>query len=75
MESLAILILSGRYIGYLPTHFAKSWERRGQMKRLLDRQASYDEQFFLAYRKKETHRAVEVFFECIRDSTKEIVES
>jgi DNA-binding transcriptional LysR family regulator len=75
MESLAILILSGRYIGYLPTHFAESWENRGQMKRLLDRQASYDEQFFLAYRKKETHRAVEVFFECIRDSTKDIVES
>jgi DNA-binding transcriptional LysR family regulator len=66
MESLAILILSGRYIGYLPSHFAKSWEESGQMRRLVDDQASYDEPFFLAYRRKETYRAVEMLFNCIR---------
>ena len=30
MESLAILILSGRYIGYLPTHFAAPFAERGE---------------------------------------------
>lgn len=65
MESLAILILSGRYIGYLPTHFARTWERNGQMRCLLNSQASYDESFFLAYRKNETYRAVPILFDCI----------
>lgn len=69
MESLAILILSGRYIGYLPTHFAENWQQTGQMMLLLDAQASYDEQFYLAYRKRETYRAVEILFNCIREST------
>ena len=66
MESLAILILSGQYIGYLPTHFAANWEEIGQMKRLLDSEASYDEQIFLAYRSKEINRAVTILFDCIR---------
>lgn len=70
MESLAILILSGQYIGYLPNHFAAEWEKSGQMKRLLDSEASYDEQFFLAYRSKETNRAVDILFECIERNTR-----
>lgn len=34
MEAQAILILSGRVIGYLPEHFARQWEESGQMRRL-----------------------------------------
>lgn len=34
MEAQAILIMSGRVIGYLPEHFAKRWEDSGQMRRL-----------------------------------------
>ena len=34
MEAQAILILSGRVIGYLPEHFARQWEDNGQMRRL-----------------------------------------
>lgn len=30
-EGIAFLILSGRYIGYLPTHYAERWVRDGQM--------------------------------------------
>lgn len=33
-EGIAFLILSGRYIGYLPTHYAERWVRDGQMKAL-----------------------------------------
>jgi DNA-binding transcriptional LysR family regulator len=34
MEAMAILILSGRVIGFLPEHFARHWEERSQMRRL-----------------------------------------
>lgn len=30
-EGIAFLILSGRYIGYLPTHYAERWVRDGKM--------------------------------------------
>lgn len=33
-EGIAFLILSGRYIGYLPTHYAKRWVRDGRMRAL-----------------------------------------
>ncbi|WP_043530113.1 LysR family transcriptional regulator [Litchfieldella xinjiangensis] len=33
-EGIAFLILSGRYIGYLPTHYAQRWVRDGRMKAL-----------------------------------------
>jgi DNA-binding transcriptional LysR family regulator len=33
-EGIAFLILSGRYIGYLPTHYAERWERDGRMRAL-----------------------------------------
>ncbi|MEM7664005.1 MAG: LysR family transcriptional regulator [Pseudomonadota bacterium] len=32
LESIAILILSGGYLGFLPTHFAEQWVSTGQMK-------------------------------------------
>ncbi|MCG6656913.1 LysR family transcriptional regulator [Halomonas campisalis] len=33
-EGIAFLILSGRYLGYLPTHFAERWIREGRMRAL-----------------------------------------
>ena len=33
-EGIAFLILSGRYIGYLPTHYAERWVRDGRMRAL-----------------------------------------
>lgn len=33
-EGIAFLILSGRYIGYLPTHYAAGWVREGRMRAL-----------------------------------------
>ena len=33
-EGIAFLILSSRYIGYLPTHFAERWVRDGRMRAL-----------------------------------------
>ena len=33
-EGVAFLILTGHYIGYLPTHFAERWVREGRMRAL-----------------------------------------
>lgn len=33
-EGIAFLILTGRYIGYLPTHYAERWVRDGRMRAL-----------------------------------------
>lgn len=33
-EGIAFLILSGRYLGYLPTHYAARWVRDGRMRAL-----------------------------------------
>ena len=34
MEGLAILVLSGRFIAYLPRHYAAQWERMGRMREI-----------------------------------------
>jgi DNA-binding transcriptional LysR family regulator len=47
VEGVAILILSGDFIGYLPTHVAKKWVDRNQMRPLLHDTHSYTSQFSL----------------------------
>lgn len=34
IEALAILIISGAYLGFLPTHFAAQWVKNGEMRQL-----------------------------------------
>ncbi len=34
VEAFALLILSGRYIGFLPEHYAAIWEEKGELRRL-----------------------------------------
>lgn len=66
MESIALMILSGGYLGYLPSHYAARWVEAGQMRALLEDTLSYHEQFYLAYRKSERNRAAQAFARCIR---------
>ena len=40
-EGVAFLILSGRFIGFLPTHYAANWLRQGQMRELLPQKLSF----------------------------------
>lgn len=51
MEPIALLILSGQYIGYLPVHYALTWERTGSMRPLLPESLSYTSRFEIAYRR------------------------
>ena len=65
MEAIAILIKSGRYLGYLPEHFARSFVERGEMKNLLGEVAAHFDSFFLAHRRDERNRASIVLAECL----------
>lgn len=65
MESIALMILSGRFIGYLPTHYAANWVAADKMRPLLEDQLSYDEQFYICSRKTEPSRVAQAFLRCI----------
>ena len=65
MESIALLILSGDYLGHLPAHFARQWEVKGRMRRLHADNVSYDDRFHLVSRKRETNRAAMILFDSI----------
>lgn len=51
MESVAVLILSGRYIGFLPQHFARQWVDQDRMRPLLAGRLGYRNPIYLTMRK------------------------
>ncbi|WP_374575339.1 LysR family transcriptional regulator [Phenylobacterium sp.] len=55
MEGLTYLILSGRYLAYLPSHYAQRWEECGQMRAVLPEIAASKAQFFLMTRDSAHH--------------------
>jgi len=50
-EGIAFLILTGRYIGFLPDHVAERWVRDGRMRAILPEQCHYVTQFSAITRK------------------------
>lgn len=63
MEAIALLIMSGRFLGYLPTHFAASFTARKEMASILDGDLAYFDTFFLAGRRDERNRATLLLME------------
>ena len=53
MESVAVFILSSRYIGFLPDHFAAQWVAEDRMRPLLEKKLGYQNPIYLAIRKTE----------------------
>ena len=53
MESVALFILAGRYIGFLPQHYAQHWVERDLMRQLLEQKLGYQNPIYLATRKTE----------------------
>jgi DNA-binding transcriptional LysR family regulator len=51
MEGLAMLVLSGAFIAYLPSHYAEQWVARGDMRALLPKQLSYQSLFEVVTRR------------------------
>lgn len=50
MEAQAVLIRSGCFLGFLPLHFAETWVRRGEMRRIGGLGLEWLSQFYVALR-------------------------
>ena len=68
MESSALLILSGRYVGHLPKHAAEIWVRDGLMRELLPDEYDYTTQFYLALRRDQSARIADAFRQCLLEA-------
>ncbi len=66
MESIALLIMSGQYVGFLPRHFAQQWVACGEMRELMGDKYAYDDTFYLISRKNERNRAANLMFESLK---------
>jgi len=65
-EAIATLILSGRFLGFLPDHYAQVFEERGLMKAVLPARFNYACRFVsLLRRSPKPSRAVLAFQECL----------
>ncbi|MBN8746130.1 HTH-type transcriptional regulator BenM [Xylophilus ampelinus] len=65
-EAIALLILSGRYLGFLPDHYAAAFEREGRMAAVSPAQLRYDCRFTAIWRRSpQPGRATALFGECL----------
>ena len=68
-EALAALILSGRYLGFLPDHYASSFVEHGQMQRLRPDVYHYQSNHVAIIRRTPApSRLLECFLECLRSA-------
>lgn len=66
VEAFALLILSGRYIGFLPEHYAGVWESKGEMRRLLPKRYEAKVSFAAMTARGRPHtKAVDAFLACV----------
>ena len=66
-ESIATLILSGSFLGFLPDHYAKAFEQEGRMRAIGPRRFHYTCRFVSLTRKSpEPLRTTALFVECLR---------
>ena len=65
-ESIATLVLSGRFLGFLPDHYAAAFERTGQMQAVQPALFFYPCQFVSVLRKSPAPpRAAQAFAQCL----------
>ena len=58
MEAQVMMILSGRFIGFLPRHVAEGWIRQGLMRELKPQTYQFQSSHFAAYRISDDNRPV-----------------
>ncbi|WP_246660425.1 LysR family transcriptional regulator [Nitratireductor sp. XY-223] len=69
MEAMAMLILSGRYLGALPDHYAQGWVASGDLRTLDHPELSWKSEFHLAVRQSQAQRrAVELLVKDVLSS-------
>ncbi|RYZ01956.1 MAG: hypothetical protein EOO24_14690, partial [Comamonadaceae bacterium] len=65
-EAIATLVLSGRYLGFLPDHYAQPFVAAGSMRTVLPARFRYDCRFVSVVRKSpEPSRAAQLFADCL----------
>jgi len=70
MEAQAMLILSGRFVGFLPSHIGDGWVKAGQMRSIKPSTYRFLSSHYVAYRKRNAQQPlVKAFVENLRAST------
>lgn len=68
-EALALLVQSGRYLGYLADHVAETFLRKGKVRPVAPKETGYTSRFAAIIRKKpEASRKTEEFLNCLVDA-------
>ncbi|HKW82379.1 MAG TPA: LysR family transcriptional regulator [Burkholderiaceae bacterium] len=68
-EAIATLILSGRYLGFLPEHYAQGFEQRGQMQPVAPQRFRYSCRFVSVVRRAPApSRVAQLFAQCLLDA-------
>ncbi|WP_298936332.1 LysR family transcriptional regulator [uncultured Ruegeria sp.] len=68
-QALAILILSGRYIGFLPDHLAQGFVGRGLMRKILPEETQYRTRFAAVTRKQPAPtRVTKLFLDALKSA-------
>lgn len=66
---LAMLVLSGQYVGFIPAHMAEQFEQQDKMRRVLPDQIHYRTSFAAATRRApEPNRLTRVFLDVLRET-------
>jgi DNA-binding transcriptional LysR family regulator len=69
-EGMAFLILTGRYIGYLPDHYAQQWLQQGRLRVLKPNSCFYEVSLAAVTRKgRRPHLVLESFLEALASSS------
>ncbi len=65
-QALSVLILSGRYTGFLPDHLAKEFVKRGEVQAILPEKINYRASFSAVTRRSpDPHRITKIFLETL----------
>lgn len=65
-EGVALLVLSGRFLGFLPTHYARPFEQEGLIRAINPARFFYQVQFFSIIRKSPiAARSTQLFQQCL----------
>ena len=66
MEGTALLLCSGGYLSFLPTHFAQQWVARGTMRALAPDRFAFQDRFQIVHRRKDPVPAATLLVECLK---------
>jgi DNA-binding transcriptional LysR family regulator len=69
MEALTLLLLTGRFVGYLPRHAARTWEESGRLREIRAELFGYSSTFEMACRRNQVRSpATRGFLRCLNEA-------